>query len=290
MGKLDNYFTPKKNVTYEIFQFRKAVQQSGETVDQFATRIRKLASTCGFTDLAKELKSTIIQNCQSKRLRRVAIREDLSLDALLDKARPQEASAEPEKGIEQMQSTSEAVKVLQYKKPPPRDWLSPRKTTTEGQNTCRNCGFLWPHKNGMCPAKGQKCNKCGKMNHFAKVFLSKQSKLHDKSRAQEQLQPQYKNRPNLHINHVVSSEPHQRSDSSSDEYLYTQGDTIKTTVQKVDVKLNGITISMIIDTRASTGIIDEKDFTKVNQTSNLNQVYIYIWHIFSTYGYKTVCH
>ena len=62
MEKLDNYFTPKKNVIYEIFRFRKAVQQSGETVDQFATRLRKLASTCEFPDLARVLKSTIIQN------------------------------------------------------------------------------------------------------------------------------------------------------------------------------------------------------------------------------------
>ena len=37
MEKLDSYFNPKKYVAYEIFQFRKAVQQSGETVDQFAT-------------------------------------------------------------------------------------------------------------------------------------------------------------------------------------------------------------------------------------------------------------
>ena len=75
MEKLDNYFTPKKKKTYEIFQFRKADQQSGETADQFATRLRKLASTCEFTDLAKELKSIITQNFQSKRLRRVAPRE-----------------------------------------------------------------------------------------------------------------------------------------------------------------------------------------------------------------------
>ena len=97
MEKLDNYFTPEKNMTYEIFQFRKAVQQSGEMADQFATRLRKLASTCEFTDLAKELKSTIIQNCQSKHLRRLVLREDLSLDALLDKARSQEASEEQSK-------------------------------------------------------------------------------------------------------------------------------------------------------------------------------------------------
>ena len=107
------------------------------------------------------------------------------------------------------------------------------------------------------------------MNHFAKVCLSKQSKSHDKSRAHEQPQPQHKNRPNSHNHHIVLSEPHQKSDSSSDEYLYTLGDTTKTIVPKVDVKLNGITISMINDTGASTDIIDEKDFAKVNQTSNL---------------------
>ena len=46
--KLDEYFSPKKNVTYEIFQFRQATQQAGESVGQFATRLRKLTANCGF--------------------------------------------------------------------------------------------------------------------------------------------------------------------------------------------------------------------------------------------------
>ena len=70
------------------------------------------------------------------------------------------------------------------------------------------------------------------MNHFAKVCLSKQSKSQDKSRAQEQPQPQHKNRPNSQNYPVVSSEPHQKSDSSSVEYLYTLGDTANTTAPK----------------------------------------------------------
>ena len=91
--KLDAYFSPKKNVDYEIFQFRQAVQQPGETVDQFATRLRKIAINCEFHDTSKEIKAVIIQNCQSKRLRRYALREDaLSLDDLLAKARSLEAS------------------------------------------------------------------------------------------------------------------------------------------------------------------------------------------------------
>ena len=90
MTKLNDYFSPTKNVDYEIFQFRKAMQQPGETTDQFATRLKKLVATCEFTNVDKEVKSTIIQNCLSKRLRCVALRDDLSLADLLAKARAQD--------------------------------------------------------------------------------------------------------------------------------------------------------------------------------------------------------
>ena len=47
--KLNDYFFPKKNVTYEIFQFRQATQQAGKSVEQFAaTRLCKLTANCGF--------------------------------------------------------------------------------------------------------------------------------------------------------------------------------------------------------------------------------------------------
>ena len=48
---------------------------------------------CEFHDLDKELKSAIILNCQSKQLRRWALRKEaLTLDALLAKAHSLEAS------------------------------------------------------------------------------------------------------------------------------------------------------------------------------------------------------
>ena len=68
LAKLDGYFLPKKNVDYEIFQFREAVQQAGETTDQYVTRLRKLAAHCEFENLDKELKSAVIQHCLSKRI------------------------------------------------------------------------------------------------------------------------------------------------------------------------------------------------------------------------------
>ena len=76
LAKLDEYFLPKKNVDYETFQFRQAKQKSDETVEQFVTRLRKLAVNCEFSALDRELKSAVIQNCSSKRLRRFVLRED----------------------------------------------------------------------------------------------------------------------------------------------------------------------------------------------------------------------
>ena len=101
-AKLDAYFSPRKNVNYEVFRFRQATQQPTENVEQFATRLRKLSSNCDFHDIDAEIKSAIIQNCTSKRLRRFALREnDLTLDALLTKARSLETSETQAASIEE---------------------------------------------------------------------------------------------------------------------------------------------------------------------------------------------
>lgn len=68
LTKLDDYFTPRKKV---IFQFRQASQKAGETVDQFVTF---LAINCEFMDLDKELRSAVIQHCESKHLFRYGLK------------------------------------------------------------------------------------------------------------------------------------------------------------------------------------------------------------------------
>lgn len=77
-----------RKIMYIMNFFWQAVQEAGETVDQFATRLRKLGAHCEIPNLERELKSAIIQNCHSKRLWRFALREQaLMLDRLLTKAR-----------------------------------------------------------------------------------------------------------------------------------------------------------------------------------------------------------
>ena len=37
----------------------------------------------------------------------------------------------------------------------------------QGGVACRNCGIL--HGKGLCPAAGQQCHKCKRLNHFARM-------------------------------------------------------------------------------------------------------------------------
>ena len=48
------------------------------------------------------------------------------------------------------------------------------KSKSQGKSTgklCSSCGYK--HKYGECKAKGEKCKRCDKIGHFAKVFRSK---------------------------------------------------------------------------------------------------------------------
>ena len=78
---LTRYFTPRKNVSFEIFKFRNLKQESHETVDEFHTRLQIASKYCEFGDI-KELGRS------NKKLRRYSFRtRGLTLTQLLDYAR-----------------------------------------------------------------------------------------------------------------------------------------------------------------------------------------------------------
>ena len=44
--KLTEYFAPQTNIAYEIYNFRQARQNQGESPDSYHIRLRQLAKTC----------------------------------------------------------------------------------------------------------------------------------------------------------------------------------------------------------------------------------------------------
>ena len=104
-----------------------------------------------------------------------------------------------------------------------------------------------------CPAQGCMCRKCEKPNHFAKMCrtgvipkrgLGQQNKVQ------------------------VVNEEESESSCSDDEYLYLNGRD-KSKIPTVLVKNNNVKTRMIIDTGASTDILDEIAFAHINQKNNI---------------------
>ena len=69
---LEEYFTPKKNISYETFKFRQTTQKEGESIDTFHTQFRAMTIFCDFHD--NEILGQIIQGCTSSRVRRKALK------------------------------------------------------------------------------------------------------------------------------------------------------------------------------------------------------------------------
>ena len=171
--KLTAHFNPQVNTTYEVYNFRKAQQNEGESFDSFHTRLRTLAKTCEFADADKEIKEQIILSCKSNALRRKALREDLDLTALLKAGRALELSEMQAKEVESDKTT---VNVVNNKKKSEkrskkgkgcqreRHSGSRRGSHKESRKSdeatkCRKCGGTYPHKDS-CPARNKKCTSC----------------------------------------------------------------------------------------------------------------------------------
>lgn len=155
-------------------------QNENETMDAYHTRLGQLAYICEFANVDMEIKSQIILSCSSARLRLMALKDGtMALQQLLDAGRAQEMSDKQAAGIDNAQSKSQkllSVRTVQNKK----HYKSQGYESDKHQNrTCNNCGQKFPHdgRQTNCPAGGERCEECGKLNHFQKCCRSNQSPL-----------------------------------------------------------------------------------------------------------------
>ncbi|KAM7281182.1 uncharacterized protein ISCGN_005682 [Ixodes scapularis] len=239
--KLDAYFYPRMNTTFEVFQFRQATQLQGESVGQFSIRLRLLARNCGFANADEEIKNQIIFATTSSRLRRVALKQDLNLPSLLNQARLLE---DVNRATTAMEGSSTTTTVHAISGQPryghagtsrnaqqPRCFSSRLKYGGSAQQhthvsppQCFHCGAYWRHEGGQvnCPAKSASCKACGRKGHYGKVCQSA-------------------HKPIFQISH----------DSDSDESVYAVGTISQISHQnlpEVHLQVNNTHVIFLIDT------------------------------------------
>ena len=255
--QLKAHFEPSKNTEYEEYVFRRAKQTADETLDSYAVRLRVLAQNCEFPDVDKAIKSHIIQSCTSTRLRRKGLRDyDMSLTQLLDFGRSLETSEAQAKEIESGPEANRKQANAIHKKMPRRWNGKPPKEnklrTGIKATPCRNCGGKYPHKQGResCPAFGQKCLSCGKMNHYARCCLSTKDNKKKK------------------VHYVEDKE---KGSSSDDDYVFAVNKQTSSKQPTTTVTIGKTRVTVLIDSGASVNIMDERTYNTLHPKPTLHK-------------------
>ena len=111
-----------------------------------------------------------------------------------------------------------------------------RGSGKNSQLTCYRCGKAGHlGKDPNCPARGQSCHKCGLEGHFQDRCKTKHKSEKGKRKTKYMVDTQ--------------------NDDSGPEYAFAVGDKRQ---EKIEVIIGGCTLSMIVDSGASTNIIDKQ--------------------------------
>lgn len=188
VAKLDKFFEPKRNTSFERHIFRQMKQKKNERIDTFVMRLREQAERCDFNEQEEEsIKDQVTGGCSSNLLRRKILeRGERTLDEILSQARILEVVEKQQKSFEgrdedvpktetidtKENNSSEVCKIGTGQK---FTWRNREQTNRNSE--CGRCGRNGHQASDIkCPARGKECAKCGGKDHFARRCFSRITK------------------------------------------------------------------------------------------------------------------
>lgn len=285
MAKLNEFFEPKKNSTYERHMFRVLKQGKEEKIGMFAMRLRLQAEKCEFGDSMQDnIKDQIIEKCVSTKMRRELLKlGDANLDKVLKSARIFEAIEEQSKTFEHTETNKyhpiENVNKIEWKSNFKQN--APHKQQIE----CSRCGYTGHRPSDeKCPARGKSCNKCHGRDHFSRKCRSKSrarpydhkpspSKRYDDSKSavkrEESNEPAKKT--NADTEETVKMIENYQSNVKDDYIFCINTDTVAE--NEIKCKIGGTDVTATIDSGTKYNVMDVEawEFLKANHVQVLDQ-------------------
>lgn len=246
---LTNHFSGKQRVLVRRYKLRKRRQRPGESLQTFVADLRELARACNYGALHDEMiRDQMIEgtSCEKTRERLLLEADDLTLNAAITIALQVESALEcaamlavpaPPHTTALAQQLHETDHVTSSHVPLytdaglPVQQMSRQRPAVGPRRNCSNCGSK-SHASGapQCPARGQTCRNCSKLNHFAKVCRS----------APATGRPQY-GRP---------------QSSSSDYTDISNVRSKRVSFKTCTVQLGEVSVPLILDTAAAASLLN----------------------------------
>ena len=254
---LREFYTPKRNVIIERFEFKQSKQETNETIREFIVKLKRLAMTCEFEALLDEnLRDQFIIGLKDSSVQKMLLMESSKKEKLTFVLASSLAVATElsEAGVSGMRSQSARFVVAQvdgifnnnnrspsvpysgnfsYPRTNKQGWKSGGPT----MKNCIRCGTLG-HDQAKCSANNFNCRKCGKKGHYEKVC---------RSRA---------------IKNIITNE---ESYQEEEDYVQTNFNWIGSLKNGnnglfIKVQVDGTIIKMEIDTGSCSSVMTEDKF------------------------------
>lgn len=176
LEKFDAFCTKNTNKIAKRHQLL-STKQGCLSIDEYITSLHKVARDCDLGDMYDAfMLQALLLGINDERVRRRLFEEaELQLEDAIKRCRIAEASAKDLKLVKT--ETEESVHALKQKgkhTKPDRSYSNDSRepgATGKSRATCSSCGTSHPPR--KCPAYGQKCHGCGKLNHYKKLCRSK---------------------------------------------------------------------------------------------------------------------
>ncbi|KAK9739665.1 hypothetical protein QE152_g8835 [Popillia japonica] len=152
--------------------------------------------------------------------------------------------------LSKKQMRSEEVNLLKHTGK--KNWKGNKSKNKEW--TCWFCALK--HEKGQCPAKGQKCHKCGKLNHFAVVCkVKKRSVSNTRGKKREQDVRQIE------------------TEQLSDEYIYTISHKSSNLSMNLTFEVDGLykDITCQLDTGATCNVMGIENYRKITTIDKIRK-------------------
>ena len=184
-NKFQEYFIPKRNITYERYTFNIREQQN-ENIETYYAELKKLAKSCEFGELTNSLiKDRMIIGMKDDALRQIFLQEstdrELSAEKVVEATKIKEISKTQMHHIKHR--SNEDVNFVHTKNIEKQHKYSnnykidDKVKNSYGNRKCSRCDLK--HEPRQCRAYNTKCNLCNKTGHWAKCCRNKKFNVNE---------------------------------------------------------------------------------------------------------------
>ena len=163
--------------------------QGAKSFEKWSCQVGKAAKLIDYTnyDWKQAAVDAMVLQMSNSKLREKALGENVSYEELIKLGITKEQSEKGAALLEQASGQSsrgvdEEVRRLKIENKRLKEGKQVETHGDDGELPCSRCALTTCPQGRKCPANGQKCSKCGKMNHYARACRNPIKKSQKKSR------------------------------------------------------------------------------------------------------------